>query len=113
MIAIGLSLIAYAAAAQAQPYVVAGPGTQTCGKWSAAMRERDDTDRYILSAWVAGYITAADMLRTGVGRPSVLTSTDMQAIEGWVSSYCTTHPLDHLSVAAEQLLIELVRRQTP
>jgi hypothetical protein len=107
--------------ASAQPAANVGPGGQSCGVWmgvEGASQERGSpvesgTLQAILQSWVHGFVFGAYLAyadTSGVGLKALASVPDMPAIHAWLTNYCGAHPLDHLYVAAGQLVLELRRR---
>jgi hypothetical protein len=99
-------LLAAISFVNAQAAQVVGHGSFSCGNWTADHRHLDVaavTD----NAWLAGYLSAYS-----VYEGDKLDLPDQDARDEWVSNYCRKHPLDLISQAADQLIIELVGRQT-
>jgi hypothetical protein len=89
----------------------------SCGVWTAD--HRSDSIRAVqLNSWLLGFLSGwADTL--SVLPSAVVTSNDPlagtnpTAVEEWIGTYCSQHPLDSLTHAIRQLEEELARRQKP
>lgn len=80
-----------------------GPGTASCGKWTAS--SRNVSDRFLLGSWVLGWVSAAGYY----GRMGTLRHTDSEAIQAWIDNYCHDHPLELISDAVIALVTELAK----
>jgi hypothetical protein len=106
----------HATAAQTAAYTPPsyGPAYASCGSWTAGSpvilsppRSNGTGDRGIFLIWVEGFVTGAGF----AGPENIKTATtDADGIQGWVTKYCTDHPLDSLLVAAASLVAELRTR---
>jgi hypothetical protein len=87
----------------AQAGTIIGEGTISCAKWTEDQRNPD----YALmnGAWLAGYLSNYSIYTN-----DAIDLPDPAARNGWVSTYCRTHPLDKLWEAADELILELKRR---
>jgi hypothetical protein len=86
---------------------VMGSGFVSCGKWSSSNDDslKSQMERTSYLEWVGGYVSAMAVVSEDVNRG--LHRTDPDGIEAWMNNYCTEHPLDHLSVAAQALIDKL------
>lgn len=89
-----------------------GPGTQTCGTWTAGVSAKarvDGTPEMFFQvgriAWVQGFVSGADWQFAGR-----LAFVDANGLEKWIDNYCGQHPLENIADAATQLVLELERR---
>lgn len=94
----------------AAPFTVYGPGNSSCGTWtaesmSAARNGRMSLIRTLHVGWVLGFVSGA-----GFGGVSSLRETDAAAIEKWIDNYCQQNPLDTMSIATSNLVVELSLR---
>jgi hypothetical protein len=103
-LAVGVALVTLCAIAPyelraGQKYTVYGPGTVTCGTWTADRGNSVGTNE---KTWVLGFVS-------GVGYMAKfqLKGTDHNGIEQWITQYCASHPLTDLSDAASALVDEL------
>jgi hypothetical protein len=88
----------------AQARDIVGQGTASCGKWTED--QRDSYFALIDGVWLAGYLSAYS-----VYNGDQVDLPDVGGREGWVSNYCRNHPLDKIYKAADQLILELIKRQ--
>ncbi len=77
-------------------YSVYGVGTGSCGEWVESIK--DERSMFIKSAWVQGFVTATGRY----GR--LMRVTDAAAMRGFVTQYCTQHPLETVEEAAANLV---------
>ena len=86
----------------AEDYMAERHGATSCGKWIEARKSQDsDPMALLLSVWVSGFVSGAGVTGTE------LKYIDPSARANWVDNYCKEHPLDDVSTAAEQLVVEL------
>jgi hypothetical protein len=97
-------LCATAASAKAEPYVIYGAGTNSCGKWNTADGHRD---RDFMTAWVLGWVTAAGYYQVH----GTLQESDVNTIRGWLDNYCHSHPLDGMPEATGALIRALANKE--
>src|SRR4051794_1781411 len=93
-----LAMIFACQSAQAQTYMIKGQGTQSCGRW---ITDRNTLGEAAKVGWVLGYITAYNEYT--YSGPDVTGATDVDGIIGWMDSYCRTHPLESVAVAARNM----------
>jgi hypothetical protein len=85
--------------AKTQTFQLMGAGVQSCGTW-IANRQLPDTTLYQISIeWVLGFLSGAGYS----GSVDPLHGLDVNAIAGWMDSYCQAHPLEKIADAAEAL----------
>ncbi len=103
---IALALSATISATDAQAGDIIGNGSFSCGNWTSNHQE---TDAMSLTddAWLAGYLTAYSLYTD-----DEMHLPDQGARNNWVSNYCRNHPLDLITMAAHQLILELIKRQS-
>lgn len=96
-----------------QPDVVYGPVPggvpESCGGWTAEFRAPNSIRAQALSWWVLGYVSGAVAVLGTSDIP--VARTDPDGIRGWISKYCSDHPLDSLAFAARSLVAELIARE--
>jgi hypothetical protein len=92
-------------------YEVLGVGTLSCEVWTKERADRSDERHFINSAWVQGYLTAANVF--GDGPSHLAQGIDADGIMAWIDRYCAQHPAEALTVAAKALVDELKQRATP
>ncbi len=97
-------------AAQNTPYTIYGPVTDSCGTWTAEI-QRSTVNATVLRWWMLGYISGASAALATVA-DIALAETDTDGIHGWITKYCTEHPLDSLQTAGAMLLVELREGQS-
>lgn len=84
---------------------VVGAWTASCGRWTK--HQGDEFPALIDGAWLAGYLSAFSIYSGDeVDLP------DVGARNSWVSDYCRNHPHDRIYVAADELILELVKRRS-
>jgi hypothetical protein len=92
-----------------------GPAHDSCGKWTAGSPVTFDPgslgtgNRFPYLIWVEGFVTGTGMT-LGSGMNIELAETDPEGIQGWITKYCTDHPLDTLLTASVALVGELRTR---
>jgi len=102
--------------AEAGEYKVLGPGAQSCGTWTKKSNE-DSWLHVQQTAWVLGYITAFNTWGPfGVNSGTQVVSdvskgVDVDGILAWIDNWCRANPLDTVSWAAGQLMVELIKRK--
>jgi hypothetical protein len=80
----------------------------SCGQYISARNERSLGDfmrEDFFRAWLHGYVTAYDFLKTDTY--DILGSTDTDSALLWLEQYCRKNPHDEFANAAEALMIEL------
>ena len=87
----------------AHAYTSSGTGEWTC----AAFNQAEQFGKQLGHQWVVGYLSG---LSNGSGT-DVLAHTDCSAVTTWIDRYCVSHPLDYVYQGADQLSVELLRRQ--
>jgi hypothetical protein len=58
-------------------------------------------------AWLAGYLSAYSLCSG-----DEMDLPDQGARNSWVSNYCRNHSLDLIYTAADQLIVELIKRKS-
>src|ERR1700687_5250662 len=89
----------------AQAAQVLGQGTASCGKWTE--NQRDKFFAVVDGVWLSGYLSGYSVYSS-----DEMDLPDQAAREGWLSNYCKNHPLDQIYKAADQLILELIKRQS-
>lgn len=90
-------------AQSSRPRTLYGPGTRSCGAWTA---DRKTESAWLGQAnWLTGVVSAANMFAEQPPR-----ETDSQAIAAWIDNYCSANPLSGLSDAVGGLLTALDTR---
>jgi hypothetical protein len=94
---------------------IIGVGISSCGSWTQA-RQTPRKDLAIIQ-WVFGYISSANTFAPRfVGNeevaplPDYIEGLDADALTASVDNYCREHPLDQISDAAKNLVMELELR---
>src|SRR5262249_60363407 len=82
---------------------VMGAGASSCGAWTQSRQSHLDG---VPVSWVLGYLSGINVY--GGTTADLLKGLDRNAIESWIDNYCQTHPLDHIGVAVDLLLAELL-----
>ncbi|MDW9459356.1 hypothetical protein GOA57_05200 [Sinorhizobium meliloti] len=103
--AVALALMLLPSIADAGNIKIRGAGTASCGTWISEPELRQS----LLIQWVLGYITAMNYGRWNdiplqPEEIDLLKGADVNAIEVWMSNYCTQNPLEPLWVAAGVLV---------
>jgi hypothetical protein len=88
-------------AGQAGTYILYG-ALPSCGTWTAEGHPN------ALEAWVWGFVSGAGFAYSQSN--TELAHTDSEGIVGWMTKYCSDHPLDSLPTAAVALVSELHSR---
>jgi hypothetical protein len=104
------------AGSTAEGKLLVGAGIQSCGTWRT--QDRQSSSSIAVVQWVLGYISSANTFapRTYLTPneqekvPDVLRGLDANAIITWMDNYCREHPLDQISTAASDLMMELLVR---
>jgi hypothetical protein len=106
-VALAVSFAAAAPRAIQAPYVIYGPGTISCGKWTAEAQGPLNNRQFNLS-WVLGYITGVG---AALDKSMSLTKTDSAGMAAWIDQYCAKNPLSTLEKASEELATTLLVRK--
>jgi len=105
---IGLMLIP--TVSHADEFRVRGAGTASCGYFI-----QKPNDRVANLQWVLGFVTGTNAIRVAAlgerASVDVLNATDIDAIELWLTNYCTQNPLKNISDAAMALVVEGLKQQ--
>ncbi|MCK3776193.1 hypothetical protein MZK49_05550 [Ensifer sesbaniae] len=92
--------------ASAQQVAIRGAGMSTCGSWVSG----DRLDRLNSLSWVLGFVSAASVFRakefSSDGKYDAMNGADADAIELWITNYCSQNPLKKLWNASTAMLIE-------
>lgn len=84
-------------------YTILGAGGASCGKWIS-----DQAMRSFFESWLLGYLTAVNVdLASANVDGDVTGNVDSDGVYLWITNYCQTHPLDDISTAAIELVIDL------
>jgi len=98
LIVVGLAL--WATTASAAEYTSLGHGNASCGRWQEERRKPNPQYRFLLQAWVLGYITRANYEVGG----DLTAGTDELGVFAWIDNYCRANPLKNVAAAAEALV---------
>ena len=79
-----------------------GFGTSSCETWLTARSGPDELQKTSNTAWVLGFVSGA-----GWAGPEPLKTTDVDTIESWMDNYCRDHRLEAITIAGEELVLEL------
>ena len=101
-------LIVCSVPAFSRSFVILGGGTESCGTWTKERRHRDLAS-YVLESWVLGYISAINV-HVLKNSEDISAGTNNEGLLGWMDNYCQEHPLDEVRVAADALIVVLVKR---
>jgi hypothetical protein len=86
--------------------------SSSCGSWT---HERNlNSIKYVqMEGWVTGFISGWAVTWSDAQPKPVdpLEKMDQAALLEWINGYCASHPLDRLSQAASNLILELEARQ--
>jgi hypothetical protein len=91
----------------AQAAQALGQGSASCGKWTE--NQRDKFFAVVDGVWLSGYLSGYSVYTSD---EIDLHLPDQAAREGWMTDYCKNHPLDQIYKAADQLILELIKRQS-
>jgi hypothetical protein len=113
---LGLAIaISGASGVSAEPRMVMGAGTISCGEWQQSRTYQQNgnvqfqVNAYQAQAWIDGFLSGYNMASVG---PDILASRlGGTASYTWIDNYCRSNPLDRLSIAAWGLLQELQSRE--
>jgi len=97
--------------AQADPIVLTGGGTISCGKWISVVDAKDEIQMQISIQWVAGYTGAYNWYRAQDDKQTI-TQPDLETISLWLTTYCRNNPTDLIVNAAAALVQHLGGRST-
>lgn len=104
--AVILCAAASAAAQDATPYVVEGPGRLVCADF--VQQDPQGEDRRLMAAWMTGYLTAHNRLT-----PQVFDMTAWQSpglLLGMLVQYCAANPDEIVERGAQELIGYLAPR---
>lgn len=104
-----LSLCAIAVTLMMEPttakvVTIRGAGMFPCSRWVKS----EGIERREMLTWVLGFATAANLF-TSQGKESssdLLDGANPRFIEGWITSYCTKHPLKPIWKGSMEMLME-------
>ena len=103
IVAIGCLLLGHALGFTQSQYKVYGQGNESCGEWTARNKVRREAYQF---TWVVGFVTGAAFASARSQKP-----TDSSGIAAWIDTYCAANPLDSISKASGQLVLELENRR--
>jgi hypothetical protein len=113
-----VTFLALGLAMQSGNYVQADqPGTYTaygltmsCGAWSAEgpLRTSIKADEQLW--WLLGFMTGAGSALSATPGHVHLAQTDSKGIVAWITKRCAERPLDEVTTAATDLVVELMAR---
>lgn len=88
---------------RAQAYTETGMGTSSCGSWTTNLNHRDRQWDHLLDlSWVLGFLSGAGY--AGNSDIDPLHGVDGYGVEAWISNWCQTHPIEHISHAARAFI---------
>lgn len=94
----------------ANEFTIRGAGVASCGNF---IQQRNNRTAHL--HWIMGYVTGVNVFRTsflGEGASvDVLNGVDIDAIELWITNYCTENPLETVSDATLALVVEGMKQQ--
>ena len=85
-----------------------GYGNNLCNSWTKDAKT--ELLHYQHEAWLLGFLSGYNWHSMGNPSGDVIRDEDTSALVAWVDNYCYAHPLDHIVLAADQLIDELRRR---
>jgi hypothetical protein len=88
-------------------YAGRGPGVASCGTWTTE-HQQGSIVASGMELWLMGYVTAYN--RWAFAGSDVADGADLNGLVAAVSQYCAAHPLDSVSTASEQLIVQLIAR---
>lgn len=91
--------------ANAQTITVLGAGTYSCGTWL-----KQENYRPMMLNWVLGFAAAMNVEaigKTPTKDVDVLGGADANAVEAWITKYCTANPLEEMFKTSLALLWEI------
>jgi len=89
---------------QADPYLVYGYGTQSCGWWIEE-RKNDSSQASNAEGWITGFISGYQY--SGYALPN----TDLSAMSAFVDNWCQENPLEGIGTAAGHLVDALYNKK--
>lgn len=108
-IRLALTVIIIVATAPAQAYTVYGFGNSSCGEWTSD-HLRGGMAETANHFWLSGFLTGINY--GGTLGEKIRDGTDAAGANAWMDNYCAAHPLDDVMTAADNLLVELIKRRT-
>ncbi len=97
-------------------YSARGIGNATCSRWIEWRKERGP-DTISAESWVMGYVTARDEVAFDADKGSgpdvsyiLGAATNNDALNGWIDTFCATHPSYNLAQASHELVKALEAR---
>ena len=86
---------------------VRGPGGKSCGYYIA--NQSDIQMRAMFDGWAFGYMTAMNTVADSLNKPQAR-YPETEALELYMSNYCTQHPLVLYAQGVTQLTFELLEQ---
>jgi hypothetical protein len=90
-------------------YMVVGPGTISCGKWTEI---RSNKTAWTAEIWLLGYISAYNQYVPN-DRQDLTDHVDVEGVFGWIDNWCKANPLAQLNTAATKLVTVLQNNRYP
>jgi hypothetical protein len=88
-----------------------GDGSISCEAWTEE-REANSPRSSLMTVWVLGFMSAANVTLFATGNPDFLaeTNVEIRAVVASIDEFCQAHPDKRIADAAGELVIELLRR---
>ncbi len=86
-----------------------GVSSDSCGVWTADSADRTSLRAQVQKWWVLGFVSGASTI-LATDNNVAIAETDVPGIEGWITKYCSDHPLDKIATATMKLVGELRAR---
>lgn len=98
---------------------VVGAGTQSCGQYLEARRDKDKnadaTNRraFAFASWLGGFLTVVNQEAVNKTGIDIVVGTDIDGVLAWLDKYCRENPLEMFANASWRLAGELLNRKAP
>ena len=93
-------LLAVALSSVATPApIVIGPGADSCGQWIEA-RRADGPAQLAMHAWLAGYLSAANVAGAG----DIMRGRRVEDARLWIDRWCRDNPTRSVRLAADAFI---------
>jgi hypothetical protein len=107
---VALLLVWSSSASSGTSVMMFGEGLRSCGEWTDAHAQRGnprDVRWAEFDDWLGGYVTATNQFSSLPGVPGIGSHYDLNALVGWVTNYCSKHPLEPVGRAAGRLVLTI------